>query len=39
MKGQFEKGKDEAWFLIISYKDDDYENLMSLFESIKNKIT
>ena len=39
MKGQFEKGKDDAWFLIISYKDDDYENLMSIFESIKNKIT
>ena len=39
MKGQFEKGKDDAWFLIISYKDDVYEKLMDIFESIKNKIT
>ena len=39
MKGQFEKGKDDAWYLIISYKDDVYEKLMGIFESIKNKIT
>ena len=39
MKGQFEEGKDDAWFLIISYKDDVYEKLMDIFESIKNKIT
>ena len=39
MKGQFEKGKDDAWYLIISYKDEVYEKLMNIFESIKNKIT
>ena len=39
MKGQFEKGKDDAWYLIISYKDDVYEKLTNIFESIKNKIT
>ena len=37
MKGQFEKGKDDAWHLIISYKDDVYEKIMNIFESIKNK--
>ena len=39
MKGQFKKGKGDAWYLIISYKDDVYEKLMNIFESIKNKIT
>ena len=39
MKGQFEKGKDDAWYLIISRKDDVYEKLMGIFESIKKKIT
>ena len=39
MKGQFEKGKDDAWYLIISYKDDVYEKIMDIFEGIKNKIT
>ena len=39
MKVQFQKGKDDAWYLIISYKDDVYENPMNIFESIKNKIT
>ena len=39
MKVQFEKGKDDAWYLIISYKDDVYEKLINIFESIKNKIT
>ena len=39
MKGQFGKGKDDAWYLIISYKDDVYEKAMNIFESIKNKIT
>ena len=38
MKGQFEKGKDDAWYLIISYKDDVYEKLMDVFESIKKKL-
>ena len=27
MKGQFEKGKDNAWYLVISNKDDVYKNL------------
>ena len=39
MNGQFEKGKDDAWYLIISYKDDVSEKLMDIFESIKKKIT
>ena len=39
MKGQFEKGKDDGWYLVISYIDDAYEKLMNLFESNKNKIT
>ena len=39
MKGQFEKGKDDAWYLIISHKDDVYEKLMNIFEGIKKKIT
>ena len=39
MSGQFEKGKDDAWYLIISNKDDVYKKLVDIFESIKNKIT
>ena len=39
MKGQFEKGKDDGWYLVISYIDDVYEKLMNFFESNKNKIT
>ena len=27
IKGQFKKGKDEAWYLVISDKDDVYKNL------------
>ena len=38
MNGQFEKGKDDAWCLITSYKDDVYETPMDIFESIKKKI-
>ena len=38
MKGKFEKSKDGAWYLIISYKDNVSEKLMDVFESIKNKI-
>ena len=38
MNGQFEKDKDDAWCLIISYKDDVYEKRMDIFESIKKKI-
>ena len=39
MNGQFEKGMDDAWCLIISDKDDIYKKLAEIFESIKNKIT
>ena len=39
MNGQFEKGKDDAWYLVISDKDDVYKKLVDIFESIKNKIT
>ena len=38
-KGQFEKGKDDAWYLVISDKDDVYKKLVDIFKSIKNKIT
>ena len=37
--GQLEKDKHDAWYLVISSKDDVYEKLMDVFESIKNKIT
>ena len=39
MKGQFEKGEDDAWYLVISNKDDVYKKLVDILESIKNKIT
>ena len=39
MSGQFEKGKDDVWYLVISEKDDVYEKLVDIFESIKNKVT
>ena len=39
IKGQFEKGKDDAWYLVISDKDDVYKKLVDIFESIKNEIT
>ena len=39
MNGQFEKGKDDAWYLVISDKDDVYKKLLDIFESIENKIT
>ena len=39
LKGQFEKGKDDAWYLVISNKDDVYKNLADILESINNKIT
>ena len=38
INGQFEKGKDDAWYLVISDKD-VHEKLVDIFESIKNKIT
>ena len=39
MKGQFEKGKDDAWCLKISDKGDAYKKLVGILESIENKIT
>ena len=38
INGQFEKGKDDGWYLLISDKDDVYKKLVDIFESIKNKI-
>ena len=38
VNGQFKKGKDDAWYLVISDKD-VYKKLVDIFESIKNKIT
>ena len=38
MKGQFEKGKDDAWYLVISYKNDVCKKLINKFKDIKNKI-
>ena len=38
VKGQFEKGKDDALYPVVSSKDDVYGRLMDIFESIKNKI-
>ena len=39
VNGQFEKGKNDAWYLVISDKDDVYKKLVDILESIKNKIT
>ena len=39
MNGQFEKGKDDAWYLVISDKNDVCKKLVDILESIKNKIT
>ena len=39
MKGQFEKGKDGAWYLVICYDDDAFKKHVDIFVSIKNKIT
>ena len=39
MKGQFEKGKDDTRYLVITDDDDVFKKLVDIFESIKNKIT
>ena len=39
INGQFEKGKDDAWYLVISDKDDVYKKFVDIFKSIKNEIT
>ena len=36
--GQFEKGKDDSWYLIISSDDDVFKKLADIFKSIKNKM-
>ena len=38
VNGQFEKGKDDTWYLVIS-DEDVYKKLVDIFESVKNKIT
>ena len=38
IKGQFKKGKDDAWYSVISDKDDVYKRLVDIPKSIKNKI-
>ena len=37
INGQFKKGKNDAWYLVISDKD-VYKKLVDIFESIKNRI-
>ena len=37
MSGQFEKGKYDAWYLVISDKDDVYKKLADVLETIKIK--
>ena len=39
MKGQFEKGKDDAWYLVISNRDDVYTKLLDILEGIKKIFT
>ena len=39
MNGQSEKGKDDAWYLVISDKDDVYKTLVDIIKSIKSNIT
>ena len=34
MSGQFKKGKDDAWYLVISNNDDVYKKLIDILESI-----
>ena len=39
IKGQFKNGNDDAWYVVISDKDDVYKKLVDNFGSIKNEIT
>ena len=39
IKIKFQKGKDDAWYLIISDYDDGYKKLIDIFDGIRNKIT
>ena len=38
VNGQFEKGKDDVWYLIISGDDDAFKKIVDIFESIKIKL-
>ena len=38
INGQFEKGEDDVWHLVITDKD-VYKKLLDIFESVKNEIT
>ena len=35
IKGQFEKGKDDAWYLVISDKDNVYKRLADILKIIE----
>ena len=39
INGQFKKGKDDVWYLIISDDDDVFRKLADVFRSIRDKIT
>ena len=39
INGQFEKGKDDVWYLIISDGNYVYKKLIDIFENIRTKIT
>ena len=34
IKGQFEKGKDDTWYLVISDKGDVYKKLVDFFKKL-----
>ena len=38
IKGRFDKGKDDAWYLVISYKDDVSKNLVIFLKVLKAKL-
>ena len=38
MKGQFEKGEDDAWYLVISNNDDVYKKLQIFLKVLKIKL-
>ena len=39
INGQFKKGKDDVWYLIIFDDDDVFRKLADIFKSIRDKIT
>ena len=38
IKGQFEKGKNGAWYLVISDKDEVYKKLVDILKVLKMKL-